>query len=246
MAREIESAVPGMVNAARLAFRIARRQGTHACHPLSDGVGDLAPVAADPDAGAVDAPSSAVAEDAVDHHVEMLVPGVHLIVAEHNLRKTRAVRLHAGIPAIAIDRGGTAEDQAATAPLEHSGTDLAFPRIDRDRFPGDARLSEGLGHAIRRPRLLRARFEDQADLQRDDGQPKRVHARGVRGQHEAEHGSFSLKTDRHAALLAVAPRQHVEVETARQRRENPPHLGEYEGVLLHVRAAETLGDARGS
>ena len=63
---------------------------------------------------------------------------------------------------------------------------------------------ERRGHAVRRPRLLRARLEHQADLHRDDRQPQRVHAGRIRRQHQPEHRALRLVADRHAALFAVA------------------------------------------
>ena len=75
-------------------FGIVRRQGTHARQPLSHRVG-ISRVAARPDARAVDAPAAAVGEHAVDHHVEVLLPVIHLVVAEQNLGEAGAVRLHA-------------------------------------------------------------------------------------------------------------------------------------------------------
>ena len=118
------------------------------------------------------------------------------------------------------------------------------PGIDRDRLARDAGLEERLGHAIRRPRLLRTGLEDQADLQRDDRQPQRVHARRIRRQHQADDRALRLIADRHAALFAVAGA--TSTSSARPRVsdvEDAAHLGEHERVLLHVRAAHALGQA---
>ena len=100
-------------------------------------------------------------------------------------------------------------------------------------------------HAIRRPRLLRTWLEHESDLHRDDRHPQRVHARRVRRQHETEHRALRLIADRHAALLALAGREHVERQAARQRLEDVAHLAEHERVLLHVRAAHALGQPGG-
>ena len=123
-----------------------------------------------------------------------------------------------GVAAIAIDRRRAAEDERALAVIEHGRPDVAAAGINRDRFARDARLKERFGHAVRRPRLLRAGLEHEPDLHRDDRQPERMHAGRVRRQHEAEHGALRLEADRHAALFAVARREHVEREPARQRR----------------------------
>ena len=97
---------------------------------------------------------------------------------------------------------------------------------------------------IWRPRLLRPGLEHEPDLHRDDRQPEGVDAWRIRRQHEPEHRTLRLKADRHAALFAVARRQHVEREPARQRRQDAPHLGQHEPVLLHVGPAHPLGQAR--
>ena len=65
------------------------RQRPDGGETLRQRVGDLARVAARPDAGAVDAAAAAVEEHAVDHHVEKLLPPIDLIVAEQNLREAR-------------------------------------------------------------------------------------------------------------------------------------------------------------
>src|SRR5262245_190568 len=98
---------------------------------------------ADPDAGAVDAASAAVGKDALDHHVERRFPAVDLIVAEEDLGKTRSVRLHARIAAVAVDGLLTAEDQASAASFEHRRPDISSRAwINRNRFPWNACLKE--------------------------------------------------------------------------------------------------------
>ena len=104
----------------------------------------------------------------------------------------------------------------------------------RSRSPRAAcRPGRTLGHAVRRPRLLRARLEHQADLHRNDRQPQRVHAGRVRRQHHAEHRRLRLVADRHAALLAVAAREDVEIEPAREESRILSML-RARSVLLHV------------
>ena len=126
--------------------------------------------------------------DAVDHQVEVLLPVVDLVVAQQDLAEAGAVGLHARVALVLLDGRRAAEDQAARAVLQHRGADVARRR-DRCAMAslGDAGLEERLRHAIRRPRLLRAGLEHQADLQRDDRQPERVHAGRVRRQHHAQH-----------------------------------------------------------
>jgi hypothetical protein len=134
-------------------------------------------MAAGPDAGAVDAAAAAVEKNAVHHHVKKVLPAIDLIVADHDLRESRTVRLDRRVAAVPIHGRGAAEDQIAAGAFEHGGADVALTGIHRDRFAGDAGLEESFGHAVRRPRLLRPGFEDQADLQRDYRQPQGVHAR---------------------------------------------------------------------
>ena len=212
IAFEIASAVPGTVNAARLASGWSVGSGRISAMRFAMRFGDLAAVPARPDSRAVDAAASAVCKHAVDHHVEVFLPAVDLIVPDQDLREARAVRLHPRVAAIPIDRRGPAEDQASRAAVEDGGADIAFTRIDRDRFARDAGLEERFGHAERRPRLLRTGLQHEADLHRNDRQPQRVHAGRVRRQHQAEHRALGLKTDRNAAFLAEAAREHVEIE----------------------------------
>src|SRR5262249_7147592 len=105
------------------------------------------------------------------------------------------------------------------------------------------RFEERLRHPVRRPRLLRPGLQHESDLQGDHGQPQRVNAGRVRRQHETDDGALGLVTDGDVALDAVAVGQHVEREAACQRREDAPHLGKHERVLLHVRAAHAFGQA---
>ncbi len=106
IACEMASATPGTVNAARLASGSSGGSGRIAASRSATALGDLARMAAGPDAGAIDAAAPAVEEHAVDHHVEERLPVVDLVVADHDLREAGAVRLDAGIAAIAIDRRG--------------------------------------------------------------------------------------------------------------------------------------------
>jgi len=61
------------------------RQRPDGGQPLRQRIGDLARVTACPDAGAVDAAAATVDEHALDHHVEVLLPPVNLVVAAHIL-----------------------------------------------------------------------------------------------------------------------------------------------------------------
>ena len=219
------------------------RQRPNRGQPLRDRVGDLARVTAGPDARAVDAAPPAVDEHALDHHVEMRLPSVDLVVAEQDLREPRAVRLDARIAAVAIDGRLAAEDQAAGEAVEHGGTAVRFARIDRDRFARDAGLGKRRRHAVRRPRLLRSRLQHEPDLHRDDRHPERVDTGRIGRQHQPEHRALRLIADGHAAFLAVAAAEHVEREPARERGQDVPHLAQHERVLLHVRAAHPLGQA---
>ena len=221
-----------------------RRQRPHVCQPARDRIGDVAGVPARPDPGTIDAAAAAVQEHAVDHHVEKLFPAIHLIVADEDLRESGTVRLHRRITAIAIHRRRAAENQVAPAVFEDGGADIALAGIDRDGLARNAGGEEGFRHAIGRPWLLRSRFEHEANLQRNHRQPQSVHTGRIRRQDEADHGTLDLIADRHAALLAVSARQHLEVEATRQRIENTAHLGEHERVLFHVRPAHALGKPR--
>ena len=222
-----------------------RRQRTNGRQPLADRLGNLARVPAGPDAGAVDAASAAVDEDALDHQVEVVLPAIDLIVAEQNLREARAVRLHTRIAAVAIDRGCAAEDEAAGAGVEHGRADVARrPDRWRSRRRGMPASKNAAAMRYGVHGSCGPGFSTRPHLHRDDRQPQRVHARRVRRQDQTEHRALHLVTDRNAALLTVPGREHVEREPARQRLEDVAHLAQHERVLLHVRAAHALGESR--
>ena len=224
-------------------FGVVWRQGAHTGELVGQGLGDFARVPTRPNSGAVDTAPSAVQENAVDHHVQELFPPIDLIVPQQDLREPGTVRLHRRVAAVPLNRRRAAEDEIPAAALQHRRADIASAGVHRNRLARNARLSEGFGHPIRRPRFLRPRLQHKADLQRDDRQPQCMHARRVRREHEADDGTLNLVADRHPALFSVAAREHVEREAARERREDVAHLGEHERVLLHVRAAEPLGQA---
>ena len=173
----------------------------------------------------------------------MLLPVVHLVIADQDLREPRAVRLDASVPFVTIHRSRTAEDQAAGAGGQHRRAHVTPARIDRDSLARNTGLEEGLGHAVRRPRLLRSWLEHEAELEWNYRQPQRVHPGSVRGQHQTEHRSLSLITHGHPSLDAVSAREHVKVQAPRQRCQDGPHLPQHERVLLHVRAAHVLRHA---
>jgi hypothetical protein len=168
--------------------RVVRRQRRNGGQTASQGVGDFTRVAAGPDAGAVDAAAAAVEEHAVGHHVDELLPAIHLVVAEEDLGETRPVRLHARIPAVSIHGGRAAENQVAAAAVEHGGADVAAARIHGDCLARHTRREEGFGHAIGRPGFLRTRLENETDLQRDDRQPQRMNAGRIRRQDQTHTG----------------------------------------------------------
>ncbi len=223
--------------------RIVSRQRPHLGEAPCERIRNLARMAAGPDPRAVDAAAPAVDEHAFHHHIEVALPLINLVVAQEDFRESRAVRLHPGIAAIPVHGGRPAEDQASAAAVDDSGAHVGRPRVNRNRLARNARLEEGRRHPVRRPGLLRSRFQDETYLQRDDRQPECMDARRVRRQHEAEDGALRLVADGHLAFLAVPGAEHIEGEPPRQRRQDVPHLGEHERVLLHVRAAHPLGQA---
>src|SRR5512133_2983276 len=82
-------------------LRMIGWQGTHRRQPLRERLGDLARVAARPYPGRVDAATPAVTEYAVHHQIEVLLPVIHLVVAEDDLGEAWTVRLDLRIAAIA-------------------------------------------------------------------------------------------------------------------------------------------------
>src|SRR5207249_9388715 len=135
-------------------------------------------VARRPDAGAVDAAAAAVEEHAVRHDVDVLLPVVHHVVAEYDLAEPGSVDLHTRIAFVTLDGGRAAENHAAAAAPDYLGAHVTEAGINRDRFLWHARFRKCRSHAVRRPGLLRTGLEQQSNLHRDHGQPKRMHAGG--------------------------------------------------------------------
>jgi hypothetical protein len=197
-----------------------------------------------PNPRAVDAAAAAVEIDAVGHEIDKFFPAIDQIVAQENFAEARPVGLHLGVAFISLDRGRAAEDHAAVAMGQHGRSDVAAPGIDRNGFGRDAGLEKGRRHAVGRPRLLRTRLEDEADLHGDDGQPKGMYAGRVGRENQSHHGRLRLVADHHAAFFdAIPPAENVEIEPAGQRVEHLIHVGQHEIVLLHVRRAHVLGQA---
>src|SRR5262249_60944787 len=117
---------------------IRRIKRPHACEFLRHRVGNFPRVSAGPDARAIDAAATAVDEDAFDHHVEITLPVIDLIVADENLRKSWTVDLDARVAPVTIDGRSAAKDQAALTGVEDRGADITKPRVNRNRFARNA------------------------------------------------------------------------------------------------------------
>ena len=199
-------------------FGIVRGQRLDRSHALRQGLRDLGCMPRHPDAGAIDATATAVDEDAIHHDVQVLLPVIHLVIAEKDLAEPWSVSLYAGIALVLFDRGAAAENQTAGTTCQYRGAHVAEAGIDGDGLFGYARLHERLGHPVGRPGLLRAGLQHQADLHRNDRQPQGMHARRIARQDHAEHGRLRLVANRHAALLnAEAARQNGQIQSPRER-----------------------------
>ena len=228
-------------------LRVFGRLGSNRSQTLGQRHGDFAGVARGPDAGAVDTAASAVSKHALHHHVEVLLPLVHHIIAEQDLAEPGPVDLHAPIAFVAFDTGGSPENHAAICVPDHFGADIAESGINRDRLSWHPRLEEGRRHAVWCPGLLRAGLQHQAHLHRDHGEPQGMHAGGVRGQHQPQHRRLRLVADYKAVPHHTeASRQNLQIEPARQRFQDPAHIRQHEVVLLHVGFAHMLRQPGGS
>ena len=219
-------------------------KGFDLCQFLSDGLRDGLAVARDPDTGAVDATASTVESDAADEDVEVLLPVIHLVIADEDLAVAGPVDLDAGVAGVLVDRGLAAEQHRSAAGLQHGRADIACARVDGEGPRRYARLDHGLRHAVGRPRLLRAGFEDQADLHRDDRHPERMDSGRVARQHHAQHVGLSLIAEQPAVeVITVTIRENIQIESARERIENAVHLAKHERDLVHVHPAHVFGQA---
>src|SRR5688572_8909070 len=155
---------------------MVRRQRLNLCEALRDRIGDLARVPAGPDPRAVDAASATVDRHALDHEIQILLPLIDFVIADEDLGESRTMGLDARIAAIALDSWSAAENQTAIAAFEHRGADVCFTRVQRNGLPRNTSFEEGGCHPIRCPRLLWPGLENESDLHRNDGHPKRVNA----------------------------------------------------------------------
>src|SRR5688572_12522641 len=130
------------------------RQRPDSGQPLGDGIGNVAGVPAGPDPRAVDAAPAAVNENALHHYVQVLLPPIHLVVAEEDRGEPGAVRLDTRVAHVSLDGCASTEDEAAAAMLEHGRADVRLSRIDRNRLTRHARLEKRRRHAIWGPRFL--------------------------------------------------------------------------------------------
>ena len=164
-------------NRARLPFhrersqrrlRVFRRQRRN--RPQSRGycLGNRSCMSRCPDTRAIDAPPPTIRQYAVNHQVDIVLPVINLVLTNQNFAESWPMNLYPRIRGVLLNRGGSAEDQAACGVVQHRSTDLAQAGIERNRLTRDARLKERLRHPPRSPRLLRARLEHQPNLQRND------------------------------------------------------------------------------
>ena len=195
----------------------------------------------------IDATASTVRQHAVDHQVQIIFPIVNAVVAQNNLAVSGAVDLHGGVALILFDRALATKNHAAVTFGEDCRPHIrTFSRVDRNCFGWNSRLAKGREHPIRRPRFKRARFEDEADLQRDDRQPERVYSWRIRWQNEAERVGLCLVADDHPApFIPITAPQYLEIETPRECLEDTLHIFEHEAILLHVAPAHVFGKPRG-
>src|SRR5262249_22672213 len=138
---------------------------------LGQRLRNLLRVARGPNAGAINAPSTAVQKHAVNYYVQVLLPLVHHVVTKHDLGESWAVHLNARVAPIAFDRGGAAENHRAVRSANDFGAHIAAARINRDRFFRHTGFGKRGGHSIGSPRFLWAWLEQQPDLHRDHRQP---------------------------------------------------------------------------
>jgi hypothetical protein len=226
--------------------RILRRQRLDRGEALRERIGERIGVARHEDRGGVHAGAPAVLGDRVDQDVQVLRPGIDRVLADHDLRSTGAVDLHARIARVGLRHRDVAEEQRAPAELEDRGGALVIRRVEGERLRRHPRGDQRLHDAQRRPGLLAAGLQHDRDAERERGDPDRVHAGRVRGQHDAERARRREEAERHAVLHAAAAVEHGEIHRARESAQDHVHAVE-DGVHLgHVRAHHGVREARGA
>ena len=204
-------------------------RGLHGAQLLRERFGDLRGVAGHDDGRGVDAGPSAVVADGADHHVDVLAPVLDLVLADEDLAPTRPVQLDGRVVGVLSGGGLVTEDERPSAIAEDGRRSVVVGGVEAEGLRRHARGDERLDQPVRRPRLFSAGFDDDRRLERDGGDPERVHRGRIARHHEAERRSGGEEAELGAELLAVAPVEDREIEAARQAVE---HLDEVrEGVV---------------
>ena len=172
-------------------------------------------------------------------------PVLDLVFTDEDLAEAGAVDGKFRVVPILRDRAGIAEDERAPAQLHHLARALVVGGIKAERLRRRARRDECLNEAERRPRLLAARLDDDRRLERDGGQPERIHRGRVARHHQSERVRGRVIRDGRAALLAVAAVDHVERQPAREAVEHDAHVHERMVDLLHVAPDHHMRQAAG-
>ena len=172
----------------------------------------------------------------------MLFPVVDLILAKEDLAVTGTMHLNARTSRVAIDGGLSTEDHTALTGIHDRGAGLGTAGVYADHFARHPHLEHGLGHAVRRPRLLRSGLENESDLHRNNRKPQCVNTRRVAGQYHTEHRRLRLVAQ--LATLRIDPiagTENRKIQPARQGVEDLVHVLENKADLRHVLAAHMLG-----
>ena len=110
-------------------FGVLWREGFDRAKPFSECFADRFGVTRRVDGTAVDAAAPAVDVDALNHHVEILLPIVNAVVAKEDFREAGAMDLDARVARILVDGFLTAEDHATSASREQCSANIVATGI---------------------------------------------------------------------------------------------------------------------
>ena len=245
MISDVRSATDRIGEGRKLRFRIIGITRNHARQPLGQRFGDLGCMRRHPHARRVDARPAGVFRNRSDHHVQVFLPIVNRVLADDDLAIAGAMHFDTGIALPKLRGAGVAEHHAALALAQNLAAAGVIGGIVAEGLRRRAGLDQRLDDAIGRPRLGAAGLQHQRHFQRKRGNPERMHARRIAGQHHAQRIAAREVAQFLAAGVAETAIEHGQIQIPREPVEHRAHLRHHLVDLLHVAARQHMRQAGG-
>ena len=148
----------------------------------------------------------------------MFLPSRALCFIHNDFAASRAVNFNAWGVHPCGNRGAAAEKQGAAATEQDVVRADIIGGIETERLRRASCGDERLCYPIRCPRFLASRFQNERHLQRNSGEPERMHAWGIAGQHRTQRVGFTNVSQRSSCLFAPSPVgiKDAHIQSARQ------------------------------